>query len=544
MQVILWFYGWVILHSLSLWIGLCAGVGLLIMLGKKEQAAGKTDVQTHARLGLRPCIGLWIICLLAVWMIHAVLGYKIGIEWQASLLMIMGQRYSSMMILAILLGICCHIGRKRYLRPLLSRFIKYIRVEQKTETASDIRYDYQRLKPKQFLPVDYYHPDSMFYGLSDTHQPVHDRLSDWCKMNQKIIGPTQVGKGVHLGVQVDQAIRKNMGVWVIDPKPDRHLETIMAKACVDTGRTMITLDFSPEGKGNWAPFAGGTERERRARVLYAFGLNDSGGESDFYKLQERTILDQLCHDWDGSLQQLKERLHHHPRHHEAPRIQGVLREWMQLERLNPKKGKGFSVMRSLEENAVVYMRASLDDRLIQQVASLLIMETMQAIKSSFIQRKRNHHVTLVIDEVRFMVSDLLGDALATIVGFNANVVLAYQSVKDIRAAKQGVSDSESLEASINTNCKLTLCYAAVNHETAQWVAELSGTVQKQVARSETIKVNEWGAETWGDQRTVTMVEEYAIPENLVKALPERTGVLLRPNQPAQIVYTCWVPVEV
>jgi hypothetical protein len=171
------------------------------------------------------------------------------------------------------------------------------------------------------------------------------------------------------------------------------------------------------------------------------------------------------------------------------------------------------------------------------------MEVVQELMRLYSDGRRQDHLYFVIDEVRFMISDMLADALATVVGFDANIAIAYQSTLDIRNLKDQTLNAGAIEQSININCKTTLCYMAMDTETAQWASELSGTRLKSVTRMEGVKVLRHGGEIWDDKRMMNKVEECFIPANTFRMLPERTGVLFMPTELARVIYTCWVPVE-
>ncbi len=430
---------------------------------------------------------------------------------------------------------------ERYMLPKLSALGRRFRVRQSGDELSDIRMEKDKLKAKDFLPKKYYKKGYMFYGLNQNNKPIYDPIEKWKKQNVKIIGPTQTGKGVEIGVQLDQAIRKNMTVFFLDPKPDHHAAHIMYQACQETGRNFIYLDLNDGTQGTWSPFSGGTFRDRRSRLHFALGLNDTGKESDFYKASEREIIDQEIDGWSGSINDLIHKLQ--KQKDLVKRTLSNLSEWKQVDTFHPKQNKGFSIEKSLEENAVVYIRASIDDQIVVKAATLFIMETVQELKRLFNDGRRKEHFYFCIDEVRFMISDMLADALATVVGFNSTFHVAYQSILDIRNLKDANLNAQAIEQSVNINCKTTLCYMAADSETAEWASLLSGTIQKTVSRMEEVRVTRHGAELWSPDRTLNKAEENLIPENMMKMLPERIGALFRPNELAIILHSCWIPVE-
>ncbi len=547
-DVVLWFLTWIdpwYWITTTLFLFVIALVGVNPILVEKDATAGEIFKIRCRQLLVYAFVVVSIIMPICIW---AGAYYMIGpggqrySQYIASELLHVLTLYWTAPIAFMIIGYITSILYHRYIVPNTSAFFKRWRVHQTADSLSDIRAEQGRLKPKMFLPSQYYKNDKFFMGLNEKNKPIYIDDNVWIKQNQKSIGPTQTGKGVHIGVQVDQAIRKNMCVFVIDPKPDAHLPHIMKQACEETGRPFVSLDLNHGANGKWSPFIGGSQRDIRSRIIYAFGLQDMGDQADFYKAAEREILDKIMPTWDGQLETLRKELITPKYKNESGRMRSYVNEWLSIDTFSPRKGRGFSVGRSLENNAVVYIRASLDDQTVIKAATVMIMEIVQELKTLYAQSKRETHLFFAIDEVRFMISDMLADALATVVGFDANLLIAYQSIKDLRSLKDQSLDAESIEESVNVNCKLTLCYMAIDTETAEWAAELSGIVQKSVSQFEQVSIKKYGAEVWGKQRMLSQQEEHYITANVMRMLPERVGILFLPNQLAQILYTCWIPV--
>jgi type IV secretory pathway TraG/TraD family ATPase VirD4 len=114
---------------------------------------------------------------------------------------------------------------------------------------------------------------------------------------------------------------------------------------------------------------------------------------------------------------------------EANRINADLARWSSIESLGAKKGSGFSIEKALKDNAVVYVQGGLDDSVLKTATKLFIIEMIQ--EGRRLEKERSTHLTAVIDEVSFLTSKTLAQALATTVGFRVNFVLAYQSQNDL-----------------------------------------------------------------------------------------------------------------
>lgn len=145
--------------------------------------------------------------------------------------------------------------------------------------------------------------------------------------------------------------------------------------------------------------------------------------------------------------------------------------------------------------------------------------------------------------MRFIVSQNLADALATILSKNVFASIAYQALTDLLNLPDKTLNAESIKGGIDINTQITLTYRANDYETALWLANMTGIAQKTVTKMEKVEVNKGGAEVWGDERSVGQVEETTVTTNQLLALPARVSALIRPNHLAVIIYTCWITVK-
>lgn len=430
----------------------------------------------------------------------------------------------------------------RHIKTIASAFKRKFSLRQTGDELSDIRVEGKKIKEMNFQPQKYYKENAIFYGLDEKGKPIYDSIGKWQSRHQRWVGPTQTGKGVGLGVQLDQAIRKGYNTWFFDQKPDKHAFAIMKKACEETGRKLITLDLNPEGKGKYNPFLGGSRRDRLSRLYYAFGLKDTGEQSDFYKVTERDIITAFK-DWDGSLRNLKERLSEPEVVELVKRTRSYITEWLSISTFDVKNRAGFSVDRSIIENPVVYIRGNLDDELITMAMTVLLVELMQTIKRLDQAGEKIAHSTVVVDELAFLVNEKIADSLATIAGFGTNMILTYQSEGDLLNPKDKTLDGKAISTRIKVNTKTAVYYMAADYETAEMMAKESGTINKKTTFSQDVKVGRYAEETWEDGRSIKTEAENLVTENAAKMLPERVGYLYRPNELTVRCHTCWISVD-
>ena len=467
--------------------------------------------------------------------------YDIGSNNKAALmdwLKHIAAKSTIVIVFSYIVGVCLRLSFTRYFLPFYSNLLRSVRVNQDSELATDIRNEQKKLIPKDFLPSKFYKEGSMLLGLDGDNKPIYIPQSTWREVNMQVIGATRYGKGIVFGCLMEQAISKGDAIFYIDPKDDKFAPHIMYEAAKKAGRKFVYLSLNDDEMGCWSPFKGGTRADGFARIETAFGLKLTGeAGTDFFKSQEIKLL-QKAFEKTRSLGGLLELLDGTDAH----RIVAELVKWGAAESLNPKKGKlQFDVDKAVLDGAVVYVKGSLYNETIRVATKVFIIELVQAAKR--LARQRTNHLSVFVDEVSFLVSQDLSRALATMLGFNVNFALAYQSPSDLLNTDDKTINGKAISQSINTNCQVKAMYGGSDFETAEWIAAASGTINKVVTKLEKTEIGDLGGETWEAGRSVGAVEENLVNTNVVLTLPPRICVLLQPRQLATLCYTSFVPVE-
>lgn len=456
------------------------------------------------------------------------------VQWYLGLAL----HYWRLALAAYLAAYLLRFATARYIMPYLSNIRRKYRATLTSDSRTDVTHEKGQYQKKEFDPTEFYQDDAIFFGEDKGDKSIYIPLAIWLETNMQIIGPTRFGKGVLLGNQFSQAIRKGYGVFYIDPKEDEYLPHILADEAKRAGKDFIYCDLNDEGVGGWHPFLGGSLRNKRERILIACGLEDTGGDADFYKVAERGVLDELMKTSckiSGMLALLKK---NKKLKENAIRLYGKLVEWDMVKSLSPKGG-GVSVEKCMLNNAVVYVKGSLGDSVVKDATRMFILEIIQEARR--LKSQRTAHLTVGIDEVRFLMSNQVADATATITGADTNLLLAYQAKEDVKNVSDVNVNTDAVEASINTNCQLKFIYGTQCPKTAEWVEEMSGTWQKMVTQREETEVGHLGQEKWEGHRMVAQEEEAYITKNKMLSLEPGAGVLFQPSQLPQIVFTSFVP---
>lgn len=448
-------------------------------------------------------------------------------------------------IVGIVAGIVIKALYERYVAPQLSSWWRTLRVNAVNDKLSDVRETIGTLQTKSFNPTDYYKESSIFFGLGQNNEPLYLSHSLFKKTNIQIVGPTRFGKGVLLGALLDQCLRADHSVIYVDPKDDEWLPWILWHSTAQAKKRFVVVDLNADGKQRWHPFAGGSLRDRRARLIAACGLANAGTDADFYKRAERGIVDRILPSSSGSIASLLEALEAKdtdgtPLKGKAPSLYEGLKELSQVPALNPAKG-GMSVADVLTKGWVWYFRGSLDDRSVLLATRLFIMEVIQEAKRLKAERS-NYQLTLAVDELKFLISKELSDALATSLGHSVNMIVLHQSIEDLRGPEDKTLNVDALEKSVLINCQVKVLYKC-DPETAEWGAKLSGTKMVESTRMQKMHINSFGGETFERERSVSLTEEGLIPENTLLTLSPMVGAFYTPHDLAKVIFTSPVPTQ-
>lgn len=451
-------------------------------------------------------------------------------------------RYWTLPAAAVIAGVAANFCWHRYGEPYLSNLQRKYRVNQSVELQSDARDEVSNYITVRYDPVLLFMEGFYFVGKDEKGAPIYIERKFFEETHVGMFAPTRFGKGVSAGVILAQAARYGNTVVAVDPKDDDNLPYILEAEAKRQNRPFVYLDLNPEGKGSWDPFKGGAERDKRSRVIKTFNLEAGGTNADVYKAKERAVVDKVLKTTDGSIRAMLEAATVLGAKDDLSSFRDGLSEWAQISTfMANRKRKGHSIEQSLLNNAIVYVRGSIGDGVVKRATRAYISELMQEVKR--LRHQRTSHCTIFVDEVRFVISEELVDALATVAGFQVNMLLATQSVSDLRNPEDKTIDGQALQQSFETNCQIKFIYKAGDALTAKWGRELSGTKWIRVARNEKLVVNRWGGEKWEKARAMDKVEVPVISENKLLHLPPMVYVLYMPGRIPEAVFTSWVAVD-
>ncbi|WP_185642979.1 conjugal transfer protein TraC [Burkholderia cenocepacia] len=466
------------------------------------------------------------------------------VEWGIDRLKLYGPYVAA----AGIVGLVVRYAIDRTVMPHVSAWLRSRRITQTEEELSDARHEASSMEAIDYVPEEYFKPGFMFYGLDAFRQPIYLALNLFLEIHHAILGPTRFGKGIILQAMFQQIIRNGQTLFYIDPKGDKYLPYLMQNEAKKAGRPFVYLDLNPTGKGVWHPFKGGELRGRRARVTRAFNLDAGGTDADVYKVKERALLDDALARTDGSVKKMLQFVVEYEKQsgegqQELSSLRDSLKEWQKVWTFAPAKNErsGHVIETCLLNDAVVYVRGSIDDKLIKLASRIYLAELLAEIARLSEQRKT--HCVVAVDELKFMASEEVATSLATIAGFDANLLLCAQSSENLAAPDDRRVDGRQLVSEFMTNTQVKFVYRTMDPKVAEWAEKMSTTKWISVPKTESVRANSHGGEQWEDRRVYTLTEVPILHQNRLMNMPPRVGAAFFPDRLPGMIYTSPVAVD-
>ncbi len=148
-------------------------------------------------------------------------------------------------------------------------------------------------------------------------------------------------------------------------------------------------------------------------------------------------------------------------------------------------------------------------------------------------------VCLLLDEFRYLVSAPVLEALASIRDKRAHLVLAHQTLNDLRNVPADL-DPEQVVASVAENCALKFAYRVNDPDTALWLARMSGSIVTD-EETRTLETGALLAERAQETRSVRESERFLVDSNMLLSLPPRCAVRYGDGL-ASFIFTSPMPV--
>jgi hypothetical protein len=410
----------------------------------------------------------------------------------------------------------------------------------KRGSLDDIRRTTEEAKSLQkYDPAVFFAPQrGLFLGLDidDMLKPVYAPWAVFRKKHMQLVGFTGTGKGVATTMMLAQCALAGECVVIFDPKfpGDEFAPRVLNKLAKEHGIPFYFINLAPtmpppfdkgfpETPPQFNLFSGCTKSELEELLTTAFDLGDSGGNADFYRLFDRLACQDVCARAvaeggknptikDLATAASKTRAINGEK---GQKFKANLLEIAQLTVLNTAQGHDLRAI--LDQNAILYILGSTRNAQVTRVQKMLLLRILQLVE----QRDRNRAlrpVAMMLDELKYLLSTGVLQALGTVRDKGCHVMLAHQTNADLRDC--GGLDPEAVTGAVKVNTSLKLIYRTVDNDDAEWASKLSGTIVVQ-QKSAHMQQGMFHA----GEGQFRELERPFLTINQLLALPDMTGML-------------------
>lgn len=292
--------------------------------------------------------------------------------------------------------------------------------------------------------------------------------------NWQVVGGTGAGKGRLLQLIASQFIMNNSSCVFFDPKFDDFLPKILSQECERHNVPFLLIDLEYD-KAHLTLFKNDKAEIIEQCFSAGFMLEFLGNAQDFYKSVEQELIEELSIFIKNNRQFTLPEAISLFLQSEMCNDRDVKKLVIELKRLSRVLSintlRGIDIQQAIENHTLIYIKCSTDSSRILLLQRILLASILQYCK--YRGRDSSRHVLIILDEFKYLLSDIAIKALATIRSMNANIIVAHQSIDDLKDCPANM-DSQSVVSSITENCGIKVTYKVKAPETAQYFAEMSG----------------------------------------------------------------------
>lgn len=397
----------------------------------------------------------------------------------------------------------------------------------------------KRYEPEQYIDLK----KGVFAGLNKDLKPTYfdPEMFDECHL--MLCGRTRSGKGVAGQIQGTQSIRRGELFVVLDPKADKFMPHVFKAECDAVKQPYVYLDLRQSAPPQINPFEGADVEKLENMLLAAFSLSERGDSADFYRVGDRRAALECARlivemrNKNGVTPTPAEIMQTEAAgrwQEDATNFWGYMMEMAELASVNARDGLSLESM--VATGGCLYIQGDMGNARVVRMQRLFLLRLMQlaAQRVSFNDEKLRT-IRVFADEFTVHISKPFMVSLAASAGWGLCVILAFQTLGDLADCPSDL-DKEAVKAKVWENCALKLLYAVRDGETAEWLAQSTGTILVD-EESRRVDKNLAMAETISGERTIRQSETYLIDTNMLLGLPKGCGVLFGASRLPEYCYT-------
>lgn len=432
-----------------------------------------------------------------------------------------------------------------FLDKIINKLTKKSGIERNKKT--DVR-DIETFLPSEIASYDpkkYFREDRFFIGLDEKNKPIYH---DSALPHIQIVGMTGSGKGVLLGSLATQCAIADEAVFFIDPKNDEWLPHVLKSGAELANKKYYFIDLNKKDY-QFNIFDDVSEDDLEELLIAGFGLDETGRESDYFKLFDRKACVYIARQYRSG-ETPKQLLRKHKNELlelgesksgcKTENFISKLEELAQVESVNAENSD-FKLADVVENGGVVMIIGSMKRPKIKRIQKMILVRLLQLAEARDRIASENRKIGVFLDEAKYHISPAFLEAFGAARDKGLHVVIAHQSKADFDDNDSGMK-GEAVFNKIFDNSLIKLIYKVEFPETAEIFSRKSGKIQvddetRMLEKSLSL------AEKNSDKRTIRQSERYYIDENMILNLPHKCGVVFGLSSLPKFVYTSPVLVE-
>ncbi len=415
------------------------------------------------------------------------------------------------------------------------------------KSLSDIRMSMGEVKTLDYDMRAFVNPQKgIFVGLNDRKKPIYLPLHTLRESHVAILGETGSGKGIASQMLLTQLNSQGNSLVIFDPKKEEFLYSVF-RANAQGAFHLIDLDarvpqFNPIAHLN---------ADRLYPILEsAFGLKDKGQEADFYRGGERTNLRKALtlysqgmnfDDWFKVIMEQSPDLIKT----KDDQLNKLGHYFLDLSLCRAIHGEAdqLDLKAVLNQRGTLYVKCqqAKSSSSVKLATKVVLMSILDEIENRSVQEEQ-YPVSIMLDELKFILTERVSQALGSIRSKGGSFVLNFQSMGDLTNLDDATLDGQAIQQQINANTAIKICYKTLDERNNTTLSRLTGSVVKESRSSSVLTNQKMVAISQTNEGYASQQKEALYTENDFLSLPKRVAILIGFGL-AQRIYTAPVAVS-
>jgi len=319
----------------------------------------------------------------------------------------------------------------------------------------------------------------VFLGKDEEGQPVLVPREAWRKTNVQILGLPGSGKSVMATNALIRCVRDfGDAVVYFDPKGDAWAPHVFREHCPD----FTLLDLRPGKPAQLNLFRDLDTYTLKNLLIAGFNLGEAGDVADHYRNSEQKAAKLIAEQFpDGAnIQQVLAAAYALPDALKKE-VKGLITKLENVADLSVlQTDSGIDVAGIINGGGCLYVIGSMDDEAVIRVQKMLFARCAQIITARD-EFREWPHVSVMLDEIKYLLSKYVLNALGTLRSRDCNLLLAHQSLGDFGQCGQDLP-ADFVKTTVLDNTPIRWFYRAASQESAQWAAGQTGEIRVDVER--------------------------------------------------------------